>query len=159
MTRPRLSYNVAVYHRTFGGPDTGPDATRLLGLPPCRSPARRGRHRVLAPTRAPTQPAGVISPGVVFLAIALVGSVVYVAYAVTVRDASQIPLLASGAVVLGIVFVALAGYCLRATWRAGIDGRDGRAIALGVVGGIAAIVAAGCAAGAIILFLLINAPV
>ena len=56
--------------------------------------------------------------------------------------------------VLGIVFGALAVYCLRAVWRAGIDGRDGRAIALGIVGGIAAIVAAGCLAGAIILFLL-----
>ena len=44
-----------------------------------------------------------ISPGVVFLAMAIIGSVAYMAYTVTVRDASQIPLLASGAVVLAIV--------------------------------------------------------
>ena len=73
-----------------------------------------------------------ISPGVVFLAIALIGSIAYVAFAITVRDASQIPLLASGAVVLAIVFGALAVYCLRATWRGGQPGpgrprRAGRA--------------------------------
>lgn len=91
------------------------------------------------------------------LAIALVGSLGYALYALTNRDAS-IPLLASGAVVLAIVFGASAVYCARATWRAGLDGRDGRAIALGLTGGIAAMVAAGCAAAAIILFQLISPP-
>jgi len=95
-----------------------------------------------------------ISPGIVFLAIALIGSIVFAVYAVTVRDASQIPLLAAGAAVLGIAFVALAAYALRATWRAGIDGRSGRALALAVGGGIAAIIGFACVAGAIILFLL-----
>ena len=95
-----------------------------------------------------------ISPGVVFLAIALIGSVVFVLYAITVRDTSQIPLLTAGGVVLGIVFLGLALYSLRATWRAGIDGRNGRALGLGVGGGIAAIIGAGCLAGAVILFLL-----
>jgi hypothetical protein len=94
-----------------------------------------------------------ISPGLVILAIALIGSVAYVLFAITVRDSSQIPLLASGAVVLGIVFVALAAYCARATWRAGIDGRNGRALALGIGGGIAAMIGAGCIAAAIMLFL------
>ena len=60
-----------------------------------------------------------LSPGVVFLAIALVLSVVYGIYALTVRDTSQIPLLASGAVVVGIAFGALALYSLSAVWRAG----------------------------------------
>lgn len=99
-----------------------------------------------------------ISPGVVFLAIALIGSVVFTVYAVTVRDASQIPLLAAGSVVLGIAFIALAAYSLRATWRAGIDARNGRALALGIGGGIAAMIGAGCIAGAIILFLLTQVP-
>ena len=99
-----------------------------------------------------------ISPGVVFLAVALIGSVLFALYAVTVRDASQIPLLAAGAVVLGIVFLALAFYTLRSTWRAGIEGRNGRALALGLGGGIAAMIGAGCVAGAIILFLLSQTP-
>jgi hypothetical protein len=95
-----------------------------------------------------------VSPGVVFLAIALVGSLVFVLYAITVRDASQIPLLAAGGIVLGIVFIALAAYTLRATWRAGIEARNGRALGLGLGGGIAAIIGAGCISWAIILFLL-----
>jgi uncharacterized membrane protein len=99
-----------------------------------------------------------ISPGVVFLAIALIGSVVFVLYAVTVRDASQIPLLAAGSLVLGIVFIALAVYTVRATWRAGVDERGGRALLLGIGGGIAAIIGAGCLAAAIILFLLSQPP-
>jgi hypothetical protein len=99
-----------------------------------------------------------VSPGVVFLAIALIGSLVFVLYAITVRDASQIPLLAAGGVVLGIVFLALAAYSLRATWRAGIAARNGRALALGLGGGIAAIIGAGCISAAIILFLLSQQP-
>ena len=99
-----------------------------------------------------------ISPGPVFLAVALVGSVVFALYAVTVRDASQIPLLAAGSAVLGIVFIALAAYAVRATWRAGIDGRNARALALGVGGGIAVMIGAGCVAAAIILFLLAQTP-
>jgi hypothetical protein len=99
-----------------------------------------------------------ISPGVVFLAIAIVGSIVYMGYTVTVRDTSQIPLLASGAVVLAVVFGALAAYTLRAIWRAGTDGRDGRALLLALVGGGAAMGAAGFAAGAIILFQVASGP-
>jgi hypothetical protein len=99
-----------------------------------------------------------VTPGVAILAIALVGSVLFAIYTITVRDASQIPLLAAGAVALGIVFIALAGYCVRATWRAGVDGRNGRALGLAVAGGTAAIIGSGCLASAIILFLLSRPP-
>jgi hypothetical protein len=95
-----------------------------------------------------------ISPGVVILAIALIGSVVYTVFVLTVRDASQIPLLVSGLVILAIVFIALAAYCARAVWRSSLAGRDGRALALAVGGGLAAMIGAGCVAGAIILILL-----
>jgi hypothetical protein len=95
-----------------------------------------------------------VSPGAVILAIAIIGSVVYTGFVLTVRDASQIPLLVSGLVILAIVFIALAAYCARAIWRASLAGRDGRALALALAGGLAAIVAAGCVAGAIILILL-----
>ena len=71
-----------------------------------------------------------LTPGIVFLAIALVGSLLFVAYAVNVRDASQIPLLAAGGAAVGIAFIALAAYSLRAVWRAGLVGRNGRAIGL-----------------------------
>jgi hypothetical protein len=99
-----------------------------------------------------------ISPGGIILAVALVGSLAYLLYAITVRDPSQIPLLASGAVVLGIVFAALAIYCLRSTWRAGLSERNGRAIAMGILGGVAAMISAGCFAVAIIGFMLRQTP-
>jgi hypothetical protein len=99
-----------------------------------------------------------VSPGLVILAVALIGSVVFAVYTITVRDASQIPLLAAGGVALGIVFIALALYLLRATWRAGIADRGGRAVGLALVGGIAAIIGFGCVTMAIILFLLSRPP-
>jgi hypothetical protein len=88
------------------------------------------------------------------LAIALGGSVVFALYTITIRDASQIPLLASGAAVLGIAFGALAVYSARAVWHAGIAGRTQRAFLMALAGGGAAIIGAGCLAGAIILFML-----
>lgn len=99
-----------------------------------------------------------VSPGVVMLAIALGGSVVFALFTLTVRDASQIPLLASGAAVLGIAFCAVAAYAARATWYAGIAGRSERAVALALAGGISAIIGAGCLSGAIILFMLSRPP-
>lgn len=112
---------------------------------PARAPNRR-----TAPVRAGGGPR--ITPGVVFLAIAVVGSIAYALYAVTVRDASQIPLLASGAVVLALAFGALTMYCLRAVLRAGADGRGRWALAIALVGGGAALATAGCLAGALVLF-------
>jgi hypothetical protein len=99
-----------------------------------------------------------ISPGLVFLAVALIGSAGFALYAVTVRDPSQIPLLAAGSAVLGIVFIALAAYAVRVVWNAGINGRTGQAFGVALGGGIAAIIGAGCLAGAIILFLLSQTP-
>ncbi len=89
----------------------------------------------------------------VLIVIALIGSVAYLFYAVTVRDASQIPLLASGAVVLGLVFTAIAFVGGRAAWRSSVGRRDARAFGHALVGGVAALVAAGCFAGALILFM------
>ena len=121
--------------------------------------AGSGRRSGARPVRPTPEGDRRISPGLVFLSIAVVGSVIYFAYAVTVREASQIPLLASGLVVLALVFGALAGYCLRGVWRAGGDGRGRRAMLYAVVGGVAAMVAAGCAAFAIIGFMVASPPV
>lgn len=99
-----------------------------------------------------SRPGRRISPGVVFLGIALIGSIAYVGYAITVRDASQIPLLASGAIVLAIAFAALTVYCFGAVLRAGQDDRGVRALLLALVGGGSAIATAGCLAAAVILF-------
>jgi hypothetical protein len=120
-----------------GGSGPGP-------APGSRPAAPGGRH--LGPI--PITATGVL------IVIALVASAVYFAFAILVRDPSQIPLLASATVVLGIVFAAIAAVGARATWRSSVDGHDARAFAHAVVGGLAAMISAGCFAGAIILFLL-----
>jgi hypothetical protein len=89
----------------------------------------------------------------VLIVVALVLSLAYVGFAISVRDASQIPLLASGLVVLGIVFRAIAAVGARATWRSSVRGSDARAFGHAIVGGIASLVAAGCFAVAVILVL------
>jgi hypothetical protein len=89
----------------------------------------------------------------VLIVVALVLSLIYVAYAINVRDASQIPLLASGLVVLGLVFIAIAAVGARAAWRSSVRGSDARAFGHAILGGISSLIAAGCIALAIILFL------
>ena len=94
-----------------------------------------------------------ITPTLTVFIVALVGSLAYLAFAVTVRDASQIPMLASGAAVLGVVFVALAAAGAVRTYQAGVDGRNVRALGLAVGGGLAALIGFVCFAAAIVLAL------
>ena len=119
-----------------------------------RVPVRTaGAPREPVPAGAHLGPIPLTATGILIL-VALILSVAYLVYAVTVRDASQIPLLASGAVVLGLVFAAIALVSALATWRSSVRGRDARAFGHAIVGGIAALVAAGCFAGAVILVLI-----
>lgn len=94
-----------------------------------------------------------ITPTRVTLVVAVVGSVAFLAYAITVRDPDQIPMLSAGAVVLGLVFAALGVAGVIATYRAASDGHGGRAFAMAIMGGIAAVVAFACFSGAVILAL------
>jgi MFS family permease len=91
-----------------------------------------------------------ITATVVMVVVAVVGSLAFLFYALTVREATQIPLLAAGLAVLGIVFGALAVSGLIATYRAGAEGRSIRAMALAILGGVASIVSLLCFAGAIL---------
>ncbi len=94
-----------------------------------------------------------MTPTRVTLAIALFGSVAFIVYAITVRDASQIPLLAAGSLVLGLVFSALAVAGLVATYRSASAGRGGAAFVDAILGGLAAVIAFGCFAVTVILAL------
>lgn len=114
-----------------------------------------GRH---VPNRAPERTAPHVGPFRVTalrttLGIALLGSLLIVGYGVSVRDASQIPVLTAGMAISGLVFglVALAG--AYAAYRQAADGRSGRALVYAVLGGAAALLAAGSMAAAIILAL------
>jgi len=122
------------------------------GAPPAAPPPDKA-----GPSGPHLGPIPITATGVLIV-VALVGSLLYLGYAFTVRDASQIPLLASGAVVLGIVFGAIAIVGARATWRSSVQGRDARAFGHAIIGGLAALAAAAAFAAAIILFLLRQTP-
>ncbi len=131
-----------------------------------RVPSSRGHERIderwqVSPRR-PDGSRGRVGPHIgpvrltptrVTLAIALIGSLAFILYAITVRDASQIPLLAAGSLVLGLVFSALAVAGLVGTYRSASSGRGGSAFANAILGGLAAIVAFGCFAVTVILAL------
>jgi MFS family permease len=94
-----------------------------------------------------------ITPTRVILGIAIVASILFAIYTLTVRDATQIPLLAAGAAVLGIVFTAVTVAGVVSTYRAGSDERTMRATILAIGSGISSIIALGAFAGAVLLAL------
>ena len=115
---------------------------------PRRSNGSRGR---LGPHIGPLR----ITPTRAVLAIAFVGSLAYIAYAILrVEDSAQIPMVTTGTAVLGLVFTALSvGGAIR-MWRAWQDRLQGRTVFFAVAGGIAGMIALGCFAGAIVLALM-----
>lgn len=98
-----------------------------------------------------------VTPTRVILLIALVGSLAYLAYAlVLVRDTSAIPMLSSGAFVLGLVFLALGVAGAVGMNRASRERRDGNALLLGLGGGLSVLIALFCFAGAAVLALVLQ---
>jgi hypothetical protein len=94
-----------------------------------------------------------VTPTRVTLVIALLGSVAFLAYALTVRESTQIPMLSAGAGVLGIVFCALALAGAISAYHSAQDGANGRAFGFAMLGGLAGLIAFGCFSGAVILAL------
>ena len=124
-----------------------PEDYRDSNSPGYRDPDQpRRRERVAEVADRPA----ITAPRIV-LVIAVVGSLVFLALAIVARN---IPLLASAAAVVGIVFVALAAVGGRGTWRAATDGRNRRALGLAVGGGLAAILGLASLAMAIDLALI-----
>ena len=85
-----------------------------------------------------------ITPAVVLVAIALIGSAAYVLYVVTQVEDEQIQLLGYGFAVLGASFAAIAIGAVVSIWRAASRARTRRALVLAVVGGVAGLIAIGC---------------
>jgi hypothetical protein len=115
----------------------------VIDRPPAQGPApspeppippRRGLY--LGPLK--------ITPAVVLVAIALIGSAAFVLYVVFRVEDEQIPLLAAGFGVMGACFAVIAIGTLVEMWRAASRARAGRALVLAIVGGIAALFAIGC---------------
>lgn len=107
-------------------------------------PRRKGFH--LGPVR--------VTPARVLFLVAIIASIAYVAFALTVRDTSQIPMLSSGAGILGVMFSLLTLTGGIAMWRAGVDRRSGTSFGMAILGGVSAMIALGCFAFAIVLALL-----
>jgi hypothetical protein len=110
---------------------------RPSGALPPTAPRRQSRRPRITPTRF-------------FLLVALVGSIVYLGWAVTVRDPSQLPMLSAGAAVLGIVFAAVALAGVAEVVRSARRGKGGRSFLAALFGGIAAMIALGCFAAAVV---------
>jgi hypothetical protein len=120
------------------------------GVVPRRSD---GSRAVTGPHIGPIR----ITPVRVALVIGLLGSLAYIAYAILrVEDDAQIPMVTSGAAVLGLVFAAIAVGAAIRMWRAWQDRFQGQTIVFAIVGGISGMIALGCFAGALILGLVIS---
>jgi len=112
-----------------------------------RRSASRGGGLRIGPLR--------ITPIRVVVALAFIGSLGFIAYAVLrVRDTSQIPMLSSGFAVLGLSLTAIAIGGLVGLWLAAADGRGGRAFLMSIIGGLMGLAAIGCFAAAVVLALL-----
>jgi hypothetical protein len=92
-----------------------------------------------------------LSPLRVMLVIALLGGLGFLAWSVLVRDQLQVPLMASGFAVVGLVFAAMAVLALLAVIRAGREGRDGTAVMAAIFGGLIAVASLMSLAGAVIM--------
>lgn len=120
-------------------PAPEPTIDEPLGVPSAAEPTTSDERR----TGLHLGPLPITLPLIV-IALALIGSVGFIAYVVLSIDEEQIPLLAAGFAVLGATFVAMAIGMLVAMWRAASRAAGGRALLLAIFGGFAAIAAIGC---------------
>jgi hypothetical protein len=95
-----------------------------------------------------------VTPVRVTLLIALAGGIGFLLWSVIVRDQLQVPLMATGFAVCGLVFAAVAVLSVAAVVRAGREGRDGTAVLTALLGGMFAIGALMSLAAAVIMSLI-----
>lgn len=80
-----------------------------------------------------------MTPARVTLAIALAGGLAFLVYSILVRDQLQVPLMATGFAICGLVFAAVAIMGAMNVVQAGREGRDGAAVISALVGGLLAV--------------------
>ena len=85
-----------------------------------------------------------ITPAVVLVTIALIGSAAFIVYVTLRVEDGQIPLLGAGFGVMGACFAALAIGSLVGMWRAASRASAGRALVLAIIGGFSGLFAIGC---------------
>ncbi len=94
-----------------------------------------------------------ITPLRATLAVALAGGLAFLAWSVFVRDANQVPMMATGFAVCGIVFAVVAVLSVGRIISAGREGRDGTAVLTAIAGGLIAVAAMLLLAGAVVMSL------
>ena len=133
----------------FGDPSYADSSYADSGhLPPGRSSARPGQHSKDRDRRS------IVTPARLVLLVALVGSLVFLAWGTLTRGPTQVPLLITGLGILGITLSAIALGGAVVSWRYATQGRGGRAFLAAFLGGMAAIAAFACFTGAAIFTLL-----
>ena len=95
-----------------------------------------------------------VTPARVSMLIAFAGGLVFLGYSMIVRDQLQIPLMASGFAICGLVLAAMAVMGLASVIRAGRDGRDGTAVLTALVAGLVAVASLMSLAAAVIMSLI-----
>jgi hypothetical protein len=95
-----------------------------------------------------------ITPVRVTLLIALAGGLGFLAYATFVRDQLQVPMMATGLAICGLVTGVIALLSIGSVVRAGREGRDGTAVITALLGGLTAALALLLLAGAVIMSLI-----
>jgi hypothetical protein len=115
----------------------------VIDRPPAQGPAPSPEPPI-APRRGLYLGPLKITPALVLVAIALIGSGAFVLYVVFRVEDEQIPLLGAGFGVMGACFAVIAIGTLVEMWRAASRARAGRALGLAIVGGVAALLAIGC---------------
>jgi drug/metabolite transporter (DMT)-like permease len=99
------------------------------------SPARRDPEPRRGPHIGPIR----ITPVRVTLLVALVGGIAFLLYSTFIRDQLQVPLMATGFAICGLVFAAVAILSVMSVVQAGREGRDGRAVLSALFGGVVAV--------------------
>jgi hypothetical protein len=127
-------------------PDRRPQATPRQSAATVAPAATRRRGPHVGPIA--------ITPIRVTLFVALLGGLGFLAYSVLVRDKLQVPLMASGFAVIGLVFAAMAVLAVISVARAGREGRDGTAVLTALFGGLIAVAALMSLAAAVIMGLI-----
>ena len=96
-----------------------------------------------------------VPPAAVILTIGSLGSLIFLASAVT-SHTTPVPVLMSAGVVTGLIFAVDVAILAASTWAAVQQGRSGRAIVLALVGGLSAFISAGCLAAILVMILVLN---
>jgi hypothetical protein len=96
-----------------------------------------------------------LSPALVILTAGSIGSLLFMARAVT-SHTTPVAVLMSAGVVTGLIFGADSVIASVATYRAAQNGEGGRAVLLALVGGVSAVVCAGALAGTAVMILVLN---